>query len=99
MTNLYRLWRGELALGQAFWNWAVIGGLVINAATSVFFLFLMMNDRPITAFIAGYAPSIPYNIIASVGVWRSAGHYPGERHWADLARAVTIVGMVLLSVT
>ena len=99
MTNLYRLWRGELALGPAFWIWAVIGGLAVNTASSALFLVLIANGRPIAAFIAGYAPAIPYNIIASVGVWRSAGHYPGDRHWADLARVVTIIGMVLLSVT
>ena len=99
MNNLCRLWRGELALANAFWNWAFLGGLFINVASSALFLFLIMNDRPISAFIAGYAPSIPYNIIASVGVWRSAGHYQGERHWADLARTVTLIGMVLLSLT
>ena len=62
MTNLYRLWRGELALANAFWNWAVFGGLLINVASSALFLFLIMNDRPVSAFIAGYAPTIPYNI-------------------------------------
>ena len=99
MTNLYRLWRGELALGRAFWNWAVIGGLAVNTASSALFLVLIANGRPIAAFIAGYAPSIPYNIIAAVGVWRSAGHYPGDRRWADLARIVTILGTALLSFT
>lgn len=99
MTSLCRLWRGELALASAFWNWAVLGGLLINIASSALFLFLIMNDRPISAFIAGYAPSIPYNIVVSVGVWRSAEHYPGERHWAELARIVTIVGMAILSLT
>lgn len=99
MINLSRLWRGELALANAFWNWAVFGGFFINVVSSVLFLFLITTDRPIAAFIAGYAPSIPYNIIVSVGVWRSAEHYPGERHWANLARTVTIIGMILLSVT
>ena len=99
MTSLHRLWRGELALGRAFWNWAVLGGLAVNTASSGLFLFLMMNGHPIAALIAGYAPSIPYNIIATVGVWRAAGNYPGDRRWADLARIVTIIGMVLLSVT
>ena len=99
MTNLRRLWRGELALADAFWTWAVFGGLFVNVASSALFLFLIMNDHPVFAFIAGYAPSIPYNIIVSVGVWRSAEHYPGERHWAELARTVTIIGMVILSVT
>ena len=99
MTSLCRLWRGELPLPNAFWYWAFLGGLIINVASSVLFLFLIMADRPISAFLAGYALSIPYNVIASVGVWRSAKQYSGELRWADLARVVTILGMILLSVT
>ena len=99
MNSLGRLWRGEIALPDAFWSWAVLGGLVINAASSALFLFLVMADHPILALVAGYAPSVPYNIVVSVGVWRSAATYSGERRWADLARIATIVGMILLSVT
>ncbi len=99
MNSLCRLWLGEFPLPDAFWNWAVFGGLAINLASSALFLFLIMADRPISAFIAGYALSVPYNVIVSVGVWRSAERYAGERRWADLARIVTITGMVLLSVT
>jgi len=99
MNILRRLWRGELALADAFWSWAVLGGLAINLATSAALLALIMQDRPILAFIAGYAPSVPYNVIVSVGVWRSAARYAGDRRWADLARIVTLTGMVLLSVT
>ena len=99
MTNLRRLWRGELALADAFWIWAVFGGFIVNLLSSTLFLILHMNDRPVIAFIAGFAPSIPYNIVVSMGVWRSAGRYPGERHWALLARTVTITAMVLLSIT
>ncbi len=99
MNSLRRLWRGELALADAFWNWAVFGGLAINGATTALLLFLVMADRPISALIAGYAFSVPYNVIVSIGVWRSAERHAGERRWADLARIVTIIGMVLLSVT
>jgi len=99
MTTLCRLWRGELPLPDAFWNWAVFGGLAINVASSVAFLYLISTDRPIAALIAGYGPSIPYNIVVTVGVWRSAARHAGERRWADLARVVTVTGMVLLSVT
>jgi hypothetical protein len=62
-------------------------------------LALIMADRPIAAFVAGYAPSIPYNVIVSVGVWRAAERHVGDPRWADLARIVTAVGMILLSVT
>ena len=99
MKHLFRLLQGELALENAFWNWAVFGGLIINVSSSTLFLFLIMADRPISALIVGYAFSVPYNVIVSVGVWRSAGRYAGERRWADLARIVTVIGMILLSVT
>ena len=99
MSALRRLWQGKLPLPQAFWNWAVAGGLAVNGLTSVLFLALIMADQVVAAFVVGYALSVPYNIVATVGVWRSAGRYDGERRWADLARIVTVAGMTLLSVT
>jgi hypothetical protein len=63
------------------------------------FLVLALNGWPVAAFATAYVLSVPYNILATVGVWRSAGRYRGERHWADLARLVTVAGMVVLSVT
>jgi hypothetical protein len=94
---LRRLWNGDIPLPQAFWKWAVAGGIVINLLTSIAFLALITQDLIVAAFVVGYAISVPYNIVATVGVWRSAGHYEGERRWADLARIVTVVGMIILS--
>lgn len=99
MKHLRRLWHGELELENAFWNWAVIGGLLVNLPSSALFLFLVSADRPILAVIAGYAFSVPYNLVAAVGVWRSADAYGGDPRWADLARLVTVIGALLLSVT
>lgn len=93
------MWRGDVPLSEAFWNWAVIGGLVINLLTSALFLALIMNDRVVAALIAGYGFSVPYNLFVMVGVWRSAARYEGDRRWADLARIVAIAGLALLSVT
>jgi len=98
MKKLVRLWNGELPLESAFWNWAVLGGLVVNALSSALFLILISDEQPILALIVGYVLPIPYNMVAAVGVWRAAGRYTGERKWADLARIVTLVGMILLSV-
>jgi hypothetical protein len=47
----------------------------------------------------GYVLSVPYNVLAAVGVWRSAAHYEGHAAHAELARIVTVVVMLLLSVT
>ncbi|MFT5440623.1 MAG: hypothetical protein ACI9MJ_002497, partial [Alphaproteobacteria bacterium] len=72
---------------------------VVNALSSVAFLFLVADDHLLAAYIAGYAPSLPYNVIVTIGVWRAAVRYEGERRWADFARIVTVIGMIILSVT
>jgi len=99
VSTLRRLWQGELPLAEAFWTWAVLGGLVVNVTTTIAFLALVMNGYLLAAFIAGYAIPIPYNIFVTFGVWRSAERYEGERKWADLARVVTVAGMILLTIT
>jgi hypothetical protein len=99
MDALRRLWQGELPLAQAFWNWAVIGGLAINGVTTILFLVLIVANYPATAIVVGYVFSVPYNIVVTVGVWRSAGRHTGDKRWADLARIATVALMAVLSVT
>jgi hypothetical protein len=99
VQSLQRLWAGDLPLGQAFWTWAVGGGLAVNVTTSLLFLALVASDRLVLAFIIGYGCSIPYNIVALVGVWRSADRYQGDPALAGAARIVAAVGLVLLSIT
>jgi len=94
-----RLWRGDLPLDVAFWNWAVIGGLLVNMMTSVVFFVLIRSGEAVLAVVVGYAMSVPYNILAIVGVWRAAGCYTGPAHWATAARVVVLVALGLLSVT
>lgn len=99
MSHLSRLWRGDLTLENAFWNWAIFGGLAVNVASSALFLYLVNTDRLLPAFIVGYGVSLPYNFVVTVGVWRSADRHAGERRQAEFARIVTIVIMVILSLT
>jgi hypothetical protein len=99
MAKLHALWSGKLSLAEAFWTWAVGVGLLVNLATSLMFLALIAADQPWAALLAGYWLSVPFNVVAAVGVWRSAGHYRGAAWYADLARLVTLVLMLALSVT
>jgi hypothetical protein len=99
MSRLRALWSGDLPLGEAFWTYAVGVGLAVNLITSLLFLVLISWDRPLAALFVGYALSVPYNVVALVGVWRSAARYEGARIHADLARIISLVGMVLLSLT
>lgn len=99
MRKLQRLWSGELPLGEAFWTYAVLGGLVVNLVTSLAFLFLVLADWLLAALVVGYGFSVPYNIVALVGVWRAAERHEGDPALAMWARAVTLIGMVLLTLT
>ena len=99
MKKLRSLWLGKLPLGEAFWTWAISVGLLVNVTTSALFLAMIMADRPWAALLLGYGLSVPYNILAAVGVWRSAGRYEGPAGHADVARAVTLIVMLLLTVT
>jgi hypothetical protein len=96
MSALQRLWRGEMPLADAFWNWAV---LAVNIPTSALFLWLMTLDQPVLAILAGYTLSLPYNFVVAVGVWRAAEHHPGDRVWAEAARILVLSAMIVLSVT
>jgi hypothetical protein len=99
MRKLRALWSGELPLGEAFWTFAIGIGLLVNLTTSALFLALITIERPWAALFVGYALSVPYNVVALVGVWRSAARYEGQPGLADVTRIVTVVVMLLLSLT
>ncbi len=99
MRKIRSIWLGELSLHEAFWTWAITIGLVVNLTSSILFLALISVDRPWAALSIGYGLSVPYNVLAMIGVWRSASHYQGPAAHADLARIVTISMMLLLTVT
>ena len=99
MRKLRSLWLGELPLDEAFWTWAITVGLLVNLSTSALCLALISADRPWAALAVGYGPSVPYNALAVVGVWRSAARYPGHAGHADLARVASAAVMLLLTAT
>lgn len=98
MEKVAALWRGDLALGDAFWNWAVVGGLIVNVLTSILLLVLVTLDHVVLALVVGKGLSLPYNLLAVVGVWRAAATYRGPPYRADLARGTVVAMMVVLSV-
>lgn len=99
MRKLRSLWRGGLPLDEAFWIWAVGVGLAVNLASSGLFLALIAADWPWVALLVGYALSVPYNVLATVGVWRSAARFEGEVGQAHFARVVTLALMLVLTLT
>ncbi|KPP85215.1 MAG: hypothetical protein HLUCCO07_11390 [Rhodobacteraceae bacterium HLUCCO07] len=99
MTKLLALWSGDLDLNEAFWTWTVTMGLLVNIATSILFLVLILQEQPLAGVLIGYGLSVPYNIVAIVGVWRSAARYSGPSLHVDLARLASVLLMAALTLT
>lgn len=77
----------------------MFGGLAVNLITTALFLALLAIGMPLAAVAIGYGVAVPYNVISTVGVWRSADRHDADRTRANTMRIVTLIGMVLLSVT
>lgn len=96
-TLLRRLWRGEVPLARAFWEYAIVYGLLLNLATTIASFALFAAKAPAAYGVMLFLLPLPYNLLALVAVWRSAGRYRGPRHWADLARIAVTVWVLLAS--
>lgn len=92
-----RLWRGAVPLTEAFWYYAVGYGLLLNLATSMLFMAVLVKNGSPALLVASFVLPIPYNFLIVVAVWRSAGRYAGPKQWAELARVACVIWMILLT--
>lgn len=99
MKQIGRLWAGDVPLSEAFWQYCVLYGLLVNLVTSLLFLALVINEANAIVLVLAYAIPMPYNFVIAVAVWRSANSYPGPKEHANLARFVTVIWMVVLTAT
>ena len=93
------LWDGRVPLKQAFWQWAIVYGLLVNLVTSALFFGLIIYDVAPLLLIVAFILPVPFNLFVVVAVWRSADRYQGLKKWADLGRAATIIWMFVLTAT
>lgn len=93
---IVRLWRGEVPLAEAFWSYAILGGLALNVtATFAMFLLLKVDNA---AAVAVFLLPVPYNLFMLGAVWRSAERYTGPPAWAQAARIAIVVWTLIVCV-
>jgi hypothetical protein len=90
-----RLWRGDMTLRSAFWDYAIIYGSLLNLATTVAALGAYAAGWPLAVAAAIFLSPLPYNLLAVLNVWRSAERYSGPRLWANLARLVVVIWAIV----
>lgn len=97
-----RIWRGHVGLMKLFWFygvavtvflWLIVSGILYRLAmggmSSILFLFFAVVFLSVL---------VGYQVLVSVGMWKSAGNYEGPKVWAVLARsAVALAGVWLLA--
>jgi len=88
------LWNGQLPLGRVFWLCAVIYGSLANLLATLMSLAMISAGIPGVFAAALHFLPLPYNILVSVGTWRSADRYKGPPFWALLARAFVVLWAV-----
>jgi hypothetical protein len=98
MSYAARLWRGDVALARAFWQCAIAYGSLLNLMTTIAAFALLAAGAAIPWVVLAHFFPVPYNVLAVVGVWRSAARYRGDALWAGLARVAVIAWAVLATV-
>jgi hypothetical protein len=80
---LDKLWRGQYSLWITFWIFYVAGYF----ASSFLSIFVspVFSTQP-WRILCVIALIVPYNIVSTVGVLRSADAYPLTRWWPNLAK-------------
>jgi hypothetical protein len=93
--HLLRLWRGDYPLRRAFWDHAIIYGSLANLVATIAALAVLASGGPGWLSLAVFLLPTPYNVVAVVGVWRSAARYRGPPAWANAARIAVIIWAVI----
>ena len=81
-----RLWRGEIGLATAFWEYAIVFGTFAHVVTTGLAYGVYVAGAPVWLAVLMFILAAPYTFLVTVGVWRSADRYPGPPKWAHAAR-------------
>ena len=82
IAHLAALWRGDIPLGQAFWEYAIAYGTIANIVATAAAIATVAAGLPNALAIFLFLMPLPYILTAVVGVARSADKYQGPPHWA-----------------
>ncbi len=111
LKSISRLWHGEIALNRAFWKYGVLVPIILVAVsisldwTVMISLLLFGFSGPsapdlvlngaVVVPVTMRVITLSYQLIACVGVWRSAERYTGRLVYTILARGVLAVFLVV----
>ena len=93
MSELEKVWRGEVGLSVTFWLWGVFIANILLGRVLGFIVDAIQNEF---LSLLHTVFTVAVNVFVVVAVWRSAGGYKGQLIWAYLARLVCVANVVIL---
>jgi hypothetical protein len=91
----WQLWRGDMTLRSAFWDYAIFYGSLLNLATTLAAFGAYAAGWPLAVAAVIFLSPLPYNLLAVLNVWRSAERYSGPTLWANLARVAVVLWAIV----
>jgi hypothetical protein len=92
------LWTGQLPLGRAFWEYALLYGTLASLLATGSALALLAAGIPAVLALVVHLLAWPYLLLVVVGVHRSASRYTGRPLWARLAEVTVVLWAVIMAV-
>lgn len=96
LAELRRLWQGKLSFTMAFGWFVIVIGAIVNAGFSLLALVGYIMTESASVFAALHLLPLPYNAVACIGAWRSAGRIGGDPWRAQTARTAVLAAFLLL---
>lgn len=93
-----RLFRGKIPLPMTYWVWFLFITFVLNLSVSFYQGSLGLNPTSTQAQILLVFSILVLCYIAFIliAVWRSATNHDGSRFWANVAKIVVVVNVIVI---
>lgn len=93
MNQIKKIWNGELPLVKVYWIYFVLAGVLLRILVEIGNSLVSINHLQLFSYLL-IAIAIPYQILVSVGIWRSAEAYTQGKVWAVLAKIAAVIGLL-----
>lgn len=94
MELIKKIWNGKLPLFKVYWIYGVLGGLIIRLIVEGSYNLISLQYLSVFSYTL-ITLVLAYQLLLSVGIWRSASAYQGSKDWAVLAKIVAVVGLIM----
>lgn len=94
MELIKKIWNGELPLFKVYWIYGVLGGLIIRLIVEGSYNLISLQYLTVFSYTL-ITLILAYQLLLSVGIWRSANAYQGSKEWALLAKIAAVLGLII----